>query len=110
MMHIDSAKKLGLTIQHTDREVHYGSWSGPGDKPQYYVGRVPGPVLVRFDAQVVIPLAEVKLIQTTEPLILVGSDLMAPPAVKKGWKFKDIGYDKHDIGTICFRKCGSRRT
>ena len=84
MMDIDSAKKLGLTIQHTDRDVHYGSWSGPGDKSQYYVGRVPGPVLVRFDAQVVIPLAKVKLIQTTEPLILLGSDLMAPPAVKKG--------------------------
>ena len=101
---------MGLTIQHTDREVHYGSWSGPGDKPQYYVGRVPGLVLVRFDAQVVITLVEVKLIQTTEPLILVGSDLMAPPAVKKGWKFKDIGYDEHDIGTIRFCKCGSRRT
>ena len=71
---------------------------------------MPGPVLDRFDAQVVIPLAEVKLIQTTEPLILVGSDLMAPPAVKKGWKFKDIGYDEHNIGTICFRKCGSHRT
>ena len=62
MMDIDLAKKLGLTIQHMDREVHCGSWSGPGDEQQYYVGRVPGPVLVRFDAQVVIPLAEVKLI------------------------------------------------
>ena len=110
MMNIDWAKKLGLTIQQTDREVHYGSWSSPGDKPQYYVGHVPGPVLVRFDAQVVIPLAEVKLIQTNEPLILVGSDLMAPPAVKKGWKFKDIGYDEHDIGTIRFHKCSSCRT
>ena len=110
MMDLDSAKKLGLTIQRTDREVHFGSWSGPGDKPQYYVGHVPGPVLVRFDAQVVIPLAEVKLIETSEPLIIVGSDLMAPPAVRKGWKFKDIGYDEHDVGTIRFRKCGTRRT
>ena len=84
--------------------MHYGSWSGPGDKPQYYGGHVPGSELVWFDAQVVIPLAEIKLIKTSEPLILVGSDLMAPPAVQKGWLFWDIGYDNNDIGTICFRK------
>ena len=35
---------------------------------------------------------------------------MALPVVKKGWKLKDIGYDEHDIGTIHFLKCGSRRT
>ena len=90
--------------------MHCGSWSGPGDKLQYYVGHVPGPVLVRFDAQVVIPLVEVKLVKTNEPLILVGSDLIALPAVMKDWKFKDIGYDKHDIGTIRFHKCGSCHT
>ena len=61
-------------------------------------------MLVQFDAQVVIPLAEIKLIETSEPLILVGSDLMVPPAVQKGWPFRDMGYDKNDIGTICFRK------
>ena len=61
-------------------------------------------MLVRFDAQVVIPLAEIKLIETSEPLILVGSDLMAPPAIQKGWRFQDIGYDNNDIGTIPFHK------
>ena len=61
-------------------------------------------MLVRFDAQVVIPLAEIKLIETSKPLILVGSDLIAPPAIQKGWHFRDIGYDNNDIGTICFRK------
>ena len=58
----------------------------------------------------VIPLAKVKLIEANEALILVCSDLMAPPAVKKGWKFKDIGYDEHDVGTILFHKCGSCHT
>ena len=57
-------------------------------------------MLVRFDAQVVITLAEIKLIETSKPLILVGSDLMAPPAVQKEWRFRDIGYDNNDIGTI----------
>ena len=33
MMDITSARKLGLQIQLTDKEIHYGSWSGPGDKP-----------------------------------------------------------------------------
>ena len=33
MMDLASARKLGLTVQLTDKEVHYGSWSGPGDKP-----------------------------------------------------------------------------
>ena len=61
-------------------------------------------MLVQFDAQVVIPLAKIKLIETSEPLILVGSDLMAPPAIQKGWRFRDIGYDDNDIGTICFCK------
>ena len=61
-------------------------------------------MLVRFDAQVIIPLAEIKLIETSKPLILVGSDLMVPPAVQKGWPFRDMGYDKNDMGTICFHK------
>ena len=69
MRDIDSVKKLGLTIQRMDREVHYRGWSSPGDKPQYYVGRVPGPMLVKFDAQVVILLVEVIVIETNEPLI-----------------------------------------
>ena len=50
-------------------------------------------MLVRFDHNVVIPLAEVKLIETSEPLILIGSDVMAPPSTDKGWRFRDIGYD-----------------
>ena len=33
MMDLASARKLGLSVQLTDKEVHYGSWSGPGDKP-----------------------------------------------------------------------------
>ena len=67
-------------------------------------------MLVRFDAQVVVPLAEVKLIETSEPLVIIGSDLMAPPAVQKGWCFKDIGYNDHDVGTIRFRRANRTRT
>ena len=91
MMDLASACKMGLSVQLTDKEVYFGSWSGPGDKPQYYVGRVPGPILVRFDQYVVVPLAKNKLIETSEPLIIVGSDFLAPPAVQKGWRFCDIG-------------------
>ena len=46
MMDSASPRKMGLSVQLTDKEVHFGSWSGPGDKPQYYVSRVPGPILV----------------------------------------------------------------
>ena len=62
---------------------------------------------MRFDAAVVIPLAEIKLIETSEPLIIVGSDFMAPPPSTRGWRFKDIGYDDHDVGTVRF--CKGRR-
>ena len=93
MMDLASARKIGLTVQLTDKEVHFGSWSGPGDKPQYYVGRVPGPILVPFDQYVVVPLAETKLIEMAEPLIIMGSDFMAPPVVQKGWQFHGIEYN-----------------
>ena len=60
---------------------------------------------MHFDSQVVIPLAEVKLIKTSEPFIITGSDLTAPPKqATRGWKFKDVGYDNRDCGTIRFRK------
>ena len=49
MKDLASARKMGLSVQLTDKEVHFDGWSGPGDKPQYYVGRVPGPILVQFD-------------------------------------------------------------
>ena len=67
-------------------------------------------MLVRFDAQVVVPLAEVKLIETSEPLVIIGSDLMAPPTVQKGWRFKYIGYNDPDVGTIRFRRANRTRT
>ena len=37
MMDLALTHKLGLTVQLMDKEVHFGSWNGPGDKPQYYV-------------------------------------------------------------------------
>ena len=46
MMDSASPRKMGLSVQLTDKEVRFGSWNEPGDKPQYYVGRVPGPILV----------------------------------------------------------------
>ena len=84
-MDLASTHKVGLTVQVTDKEVHFGSWSGRGDKPQYYVGRVPGPILACFNQYMVVPLVEIKLIEMAEPLVIVGSDLMAPPAVQKWW-------------------------
>ena len=92
-MDLASACNMGLSVQLTDKEVHFGSWSGPGDKPQHYVGRVPGPILVHFDQYVVVPLANIKSRKMTEPLIIMGSDFMAPPAVQKEWQFRDIVYN-----------------
>ena len=50
-------------------------------------------MLVQFDQDVVVPFAEIKLIETAEPLIIMESDFMAPPAIQKWWRFRDIGYN-----------------
>ena len=41
-------------------------------------------ILVQFNQYVVVPLAKIKLIETSELLTIVGSDFMAPPVVQKG--------------------------
>ena len=66
--------KMGLKIEYGD----FGSFWGLGAGPTSYLGRVPGPIIIQFSEEVSMWLPEIKVIDTDEPLLILGNDLLAP--------------------------------
>ena len=65
---------MGLKIEYGD----FGSFWGLGAGPTLYLGRVPGPIIIQFSEEVSMWLLEIKVIDTDEPLLILGNDLLAP--------------------------------
>ena len=63
----------------------------------YYKGRIVGPITIRFNDEVVLHVPKIKIVEGTEPLILIGVDLMATaspsPPTSGVWEFELIGID-----------------
>ena len=66
--------KMGLKIEYGD----FGSFWGLGEVPTSYLGRVPGSITIQFSKEVSMWLPEIKVIDTDEPLLILGNDLLAP--------------------------------
>ena len=66
--------KMGLKIEYGD----FGSFWGLGAGPTSYLGRVPGPIIIQFSEEVSMWLPDIKVIDTDEPLLILGNDLLAP--------------------------------
>ena len=66
--------KMGLKIEYGD----FGSFWGRGAGPTSYLGRVLGPIIIQFFEEVSMWLPEIKVIDTDEPLLILGNDLLAP--------------------------------
>ena len=69
----------------------FGTYTGLEGKPTPYVGRVVGLVLVAFSPRVTITLPELKLVETRDPLLLMGTDMMRS-LNNGGWRFLNVGY------------------
>ena len=74
------------------RGAKFGTFYGPGGKEQAYLGVVKGPILLRFSADMVVYLRDLKVIQHTKPLVLIGADVLsagmqagAPARLVWGW-------------------------
>ena len=65
------------------RDAEFGTFYEPGGKEQAYLGVVKGPIPLCFSADAVVYLRELKVIQHTEPLVLIGADVLS--AGHAGW-------------------------
>ena len=72
----DSAEQYGLEVTVGDA----GYFWGPSNKAEPYYGNVEGPVTLQFNEDLKMVLPELKVVQgtRTDPLFIVGTDMMAP--------------------------------
>lgn len=108
MIDFKTATAMGLPVELASESRHFGCFWGPTGTPVNYKGRISGPVTVRFDSEVAIQIAEFKVVEGEEPLVLLGADMMAPAHVRKNtWEFEYIGLDQHNrAGVMRFVKDG----
>ena len=72
----ETAKRMGLPIEVATRSKSFGTYWGPSGPESHYYGRIPGPVKVEFSKDIFITLPEIKVINSLEPLVLLGTDLL----------------------------------
>ena len=77
-------KEMGLQV-HYAQGCKYGTFYGPWGKDQAYLGVVKGPIPLWFSSEVVVNLRELKVIQYTEPSVLIGADVLC--GGHQGWNF-----------------------
>lgn len=85
-----TAMELGFEVEVATRDHHFGSFYGPGDKIIYYYGRVKGPLHVHIDEDIYLMAPEIKVIEHTVPLLLIGTDVLTD-AITGDWKFAYVG-------------------
>lgn len=101
MIDYETAKALGLDIELADANKSFGSFWGPSGSPCEYFGRVKGPVELRFSSDVAFRLPELKIIKHSEPLVLVGTDILMRS--RGGWTFTYVGiHPETTTGTMVF--------
>jgi hypothetical protein len=103
MIDYESAKALGLDVELSDGSRNFGSFWGPSGDPVAYYGRVKGPVNIQFTKDIVFRLPELKVIKHSEPLIIIGTDILM--RAKAGWSFTYIGIHPESlVGVMVFNK------
>ena len=104
MMSANVAEAMSLKVQVAGAGGRwFGTFWGPSGSPTPYYGRIPGPVEVRMSDEVALYLPEVKVIDSREDLVLLGTDLLAHHT-GPGWVFRYVGYCEDGLGVITFGK------
>ena len=83
-----------------------GHYYSPGYKPRPYAGIVYGPIPIRFNANVVITIPFIKVIDASRRMVILGADVLAGGRAIDRWNFKamPIYTDQQEdtFGTIIF--------
>ena len=93
LMDLETARRVGLQVE-VAHGSEFGTYFGPGSKERPYAGRVVGPVVLRFGKEVQLELRELKLIHHSEPLLLIGADVLC--GGRAGWTYRAMGCGKRD--------------
>ena len=105
LIDMELARSMGLPIQRA-KGTDCGTYFGPGSEERPYVGRVIGPITLRFNKEVTIELRELKVIAHNEPLLLIGADVLC--GGRSGWSYRSIGVGPTGRGVLTF--ANGRRT
>ena len=93
IINADSAAQYGLEVHVGDA----GYFWGLGNKAEPYYVEVEGLSMLKFDTNLKMVLLELEVIKgtCTDPLFIVGSDVIAPEHPGE-WDFLNIGFDPQD--------------
>ena len=95
-----TARLAKLPMRRATKERDCGWFYSPSGEATPYVGTIEGPVTVRFSKDVVIEVAEVKVVANKEPMVLIGTDTMVAPDDDRAWRFAHVGLDHRTRGGI----------
>ena len=101
LLDLASAKRMGLPVELATGQ-EFGTYFGPGSKETPYAGRVQGPVTLKLSSEVTLELRELKVIHHSEPLLLIGADVLC--GGRPGWTFRALGVGAGGMGMVVFAK------
>ena len=102
LIDLATIKRLGLPYNPAMPTRSHGLYWEPGAQPKRYDGVVPGLVHLQFSKDVVLTLPEIKVIQHSETLIILGTDLQT--AEEGPWHFRGVGFDHRWSRVLYFIK------
>ena len=113
MLDVDTAKALGLEMeamsiaeQESRGVFPFGHYTVADGRLIAYAGRLKGPVTLQFGPKVKIELPAFRLTESSEPLVLIGTDIMSMEGVD-GWSFLNVGYHRRTgRGNLTFARRG----
>ena len=92
MMDVRLVEKLKFKY-HQARGAEFGEFVTRGYIIDLYFGLIKGPILLRFDGDVVIMLPCLKLVDHGEPLFLIGMDIVCGGRAPHVWNFAGFEVD-----------------
>ena len=72
----DLAHNLNWEVETPPKGKSFGSYLGLGRKIPRYYGHIPGPIGIRFSPDIVVNVREIKVVEHSDPLFLIGADVL----------------------------------
>ena len=74
-----TARLANLPVQRATKKRDCSWFYGPSREATLYTGTIEGPVAMRFSKDIVIKVAEVKVVANKDPMVLISTNTMIAP-------------------------------
>lgn len=97
MVDVNTAKKLGLSIEVAGTGSRFGSFTGPNGATVPYYGKIKGPVRLDVGPEVYLEVPDIKVIVHPSNMLILGTDVLVQSWNE--WRFRHVGiHDETQVG------------